>query len=119
MRFRVTEQYQSISDRALSMPANTAELMELKSFIKITREVTLKTLEQTLYQIIEHILLLSDYRLLSDIEIITTNEAFQWYHKVPDILEENESIVAIKTLEFQQGLRGLRNSSRFTRIQAT
>ncbi|KOX76420.1 Dynein heavy chain 7, axonemal [Melipona quadrifasciata] len=105
MARKVTEQYQSISDRALSMPANAAELMELKSFIKITREVTLKTLEQNLYQIIEHILLLSDYRLLSDIEIITNNEAFQWYHKVPDILEENESIVAIKTLEFQQALR--------------
>ncbi|XP_033301318.1 dynein heavy chain 7, axonemal-like [Bombus bifarius] len=106
MARNVTERYQSISERALSTPANTIELVELKNFIKVNREVTFKTLEQNLYQIIEHISLLADYRLLTDIEIITNNEAFQWYHKVPQILEENESIVAIKTLEFQHALKG-------------
>lgn len=80
--------------------------MELKSFIKTTIEVTLKNLEQKLYDIVEHILLLSNYRALEDNEIDINNAAFQWYHKIPEILEENESIVANKTVEFQEALRG-------------
>ncbi|KAG6798201.1 Dynein heavy chain 7, axonemal [Apis mellifera caucasica] len=101
----VAEQYQMISDRALSTPNNTAELIVLKNFIKMILEVTLKNLEDKLREIIEHILILSNYHCITDYEIYTNNITFQWYHKIPHILEENESIVGYKTLEFQQALR--------------
>lgn len=96
-----------ISDRALSTPNNTAELVVLKNFIKMILEVTLKKLEDKLREIIEHILILSNYHCITDNEIYINNITFQWYHKIPQILEENESIVGYKTLEFQQALRGV------------
>lgn len=99
-----------ISDRALSTPNNTAELIVLKNFIKMILEVTLKNLEDKLREIIEHILILSNYHCITDYEIYTNNITFQWYHKIPHILEENESIVGYKTLEFQQALRGALDS---------
>ncbi|CAK9814603.1 Dynein axonemal heavy chain 7 [Anthophora plagiata] len=102
---KVAEEYQTISDRALSKPANTAELMDLKGFMKTVIEVSLKNLEQNLYEILVHILLLSDYRYLTEVEIRTNNVAFQWYHKVTQILEENEVIVANQTIEFQEALK--------------
>lgn len=74
-------------------------------------DVSLKNLEKRLYEIIEHILLLSDYRVLTDAEINVNNVAFQWYHKMPEILEENEVIVANKTIEFQDALKGVRNEA--------
>lgn len=80
--------------------------MELKSFIKVTIDVTLKKLEQDLREMIEHILLLSDYHFLTDVEINNNNVAFQWYHRIPEILDENEAIIGNKTLEFQEAVRG-------------
>lgn len=70
-------------------------------------EVSLKNLENQLSDIMEHILMLSNYRLLTDTEINVNNEAFQWYHKIPQVLAENETIVANKTIEFQEALRGV------------
>lgn len=110
---RVAEQYQMISDRALSTPNNTAELIVLKNFIKMILEVTLKNLEDKLREIIDHILILSNYHCITDNEIYINNITFQWYHKIPQILEENESIVGHKTLEFQQALRGVLDLKRY------
>ncbi|XP_053982409.1 dynein axonemal heavy chain 7 [Hylaeus volcanicus] len=79
--------------------------MDLISFVKRAIDGSLKDLEQRLYEIIEHILLLSDYRVLAESEINVTNTAFQWYHRIPQVLDENEVIVANKTIEFQEALR--------------
>nr|XP_012148645.1 PREDICTED: dynein heavy chain 7, axonemal [Megachile rotundata] len=105
MAKKASEEYEAISERALSIPTNTASLMELKDFIRVAIEVSLKNLEIRLYDIVEHIIMLSNYRLLTDHEIKINNEAFQWYHKVPHILAENETIVANKTIEFQDALK--------------
>nr|XP_033343017.1 dynein heavy chain 7, axonemal [Megalopta genalis] len=66
---------------------------------------SLKQLEVDLYDILQHVLVLSDYHVLADTEIDANNVAFQWYHRFPDILAENEVLVATKTVEFQEALR--------------
>ncbi|XP_076648121.1 dynein heavy chain at 36C [Halictus rubicundus] len=79
--------------------------MDLIAFIRRSVDGSLKQLEADLYDIIQHILLLSDYHILTGAEIHSNNVAFQWYHKIPDILAENETMVAMKTVEFQEALR--------------
>ncbi|XP_043259913.1 dynein axonemal heavy chain 7 isoform X2 [Colletes gigas] len=79
--------------------------MDLISFVRRAVDGSLKDLEHQLYTIIEHILLLSDYYIFTDTEINVTNTAFQWYHRIPQVLEEYEVIVANKTIEFQEALR--------------
>ncbi|XP_050461697.1 dynein axonemal heavy chain 7-like [Cataglyphis hispanica] len=101
----VIEEYEAISKRALTPPPNTAALMELIKFIQITRDVTVKKLELKLLNVMEHILFLSDYRLFSQSEIKNNSMAFQWYHKMPQILEDNRVIIEKKTLEFQNALK--------------
>lgn len=80
--------------------------MELIKFVQITSDVTVKKLEFKLLNVMEHILFLSDYWLLTQSEIRNNSMAFQWYHKIPQIFENNRVIVEKKTLEFQNALRG-------------
>ena len=80
--------------------------MELIKFVRITSDVTLKNLELRLLDVIEHITFLSDYWLLTESEISNNNVAFQWYHRMSQILEDNRVIVENKTQEYQDALKG-------------
>lgn len=71
-------EYQRIVDRALTVPANTKELVELRKFIHTTETETISELETRLREIIKYIVMLSDYSLLSAIELKLNNFAFQW-----------------------------------------
>nr|XP_031838488.1 dynein heavy chain 7, axonemal-like [Nomia melanderi] len=102
---RIAGDYEAIGEQALSTPIDTAALMELIAFVRKSIDGSLKHLETDLYKIIQYILLLSDYHVLTDAEINANNTAFQWYHRMPDVLAENEVIVATKTVEFQEALR--------------
>lgn len=105
--FSVTAEYEAIAERVLTPPPNTAALMELIKFVRTTSDVTLKRLELKLLDVIEHIAFLSDYWLLTESEISNNNVAFQWYHKMPHIFEDNRVIIENKTREYQDALRGL------------
>lgn len=74
----VGNEYQRIVDRALTVPANTKELVELRKFIHTTETETISVLENRLREIIKYIVMLSDYSLLSAIELKLSNFAFQW-----------------------------------------
>lgn len=99
-------EYEAIAERALSPPPNTAELMKLIKFVQTTSDVSLKSLELRLLDIIDHIAFLSDYWLLTENEISNNNTAFQWYHKMLQILEDSRMIIENKTREYQEALRG-------------
>lgn len=103
--FRAGKEYEAIAEKAMTHPANTAGLMELVDFIKKTEDVSLKNLENSLNEIIENVMFLSDYWLLSEAEISSNNNAFTWYHKIPKILEANRKIIETKTEEFQASLK--------------
>jgi len=104
-------EYEAISKRVLTPPANTADLMELMTYVRTTSDVTLKRLELSLMDVIDHIALLSDYWLFSKNEIENNNVAFQWYHKIPKIFDKNQLLIDAKTLEFQNALKGRRSVS--------
>ncbi|XP_025270954.1 dynein heavy chain 7, axonemal [Camponotus floridanus] len=101
----IIAEYEAISERALTPPPNTAALMELIKFIRITNDVTIKKLELKLLNVIEHIMFLSDYWLLTENEIRNNSTAFQWYHKIPQIFEDNRIMVENKTQEYQDALK--------------
>lgn len=102
----VIAEYEAISERVLTPPPNTAALMELIKFVRTTSDVTLKSLELRLLDVIEHIAFLSDYWLLTESEIRNNSVAFQWYHRMPQIFEDNRAIIENKTQEYQNALKG-------------
>lgn len=99
-------EYEDIAERALTTPPNTAALMDLIKFMNVTIAVTLEKLENQLIDSINHILFLSDYWLLTESEISNNNVAFQWYHKMPEILEKNQALIQTKMVEYQHMLKG-------------
>lgn len=102
----VLAEYEAIAERALTPPPNTAALMKLIKFVQTTSDVTLKSLELRLLDVIEHIAFLSDYWLLTESEISNNSTAFQWYHRMPQILDDSRLIIENKTQEYQDALRG-------------
>ncbi|KAJ8670547.1 hypothetical protein QAD02_001806, partial [Eretmocerus hayati] len=101
----VIEEYQSIIERAESYPQNTAALMELISYMKKVESQKLAILEDSLLHILKKLVMLSGFWVLTESEINTNNTAFQFYHKMPDILENSRVIIENKTQEFQESLR--------------
>ncbi|KAF7398391.1 hypothetical protein HZH66_006288 [Vespula vulgaris] len=101
----IIQEYKTITDNILSQPANTAVLMELIAYVRKIEDITLTNLEDELQTVMDHILLLSNYHLLTNEEINRNNTAFQWYHKIPEILEDNRLMVEIKMREFQDALK--------------
>ncbi|KZC14323.1 Dynein heavy chain 7, axonemal, partial [Dufourea novaeangliae] len=97
--------YQHIVDRALSVPANTMELIQLREFIRISETETAIHLKKRLKEIIMYIIFLSDFSILTPVELKTNNFPFQWYHKLPQVFEQHREIIASKTGEYQKSLR--------------
>ncbi|XP_066592221.1 dynein axonemal heavy chain 7-like [Prorops nasuta] len=101
----VGEVYQHMKDRALSVPENTAELMELRKFIHISKTRTILDQESALRIIMKYILFISDYTAISPIELRTNNYAFYMHHSMEDIFKKHLEIVASKTNEYQAELK--------------
>ncbi|XP_076618005.1 dynein axonemal heavy chain 7 isoform X2 [Colletes latitarsis] len=101
----IGDAYQHIVDRALSVPMNTMELMELGEFIRTTETETAFQLENRLTEIIKYIIFLSDYSVFTPVELKTNNFAFQWYHKLSEVFQQHKEIIASKSGEYQKSLR--------------
>lgn len=100
------EMYQSVSDKLLTEPTSTAELMDLIAYEKQVTEKILPFLEEQLRsQVMEYILYIMDHIEVSAVELKQNNQTFQWYLRMPKVLEENKVLVEKKTIEFQQTLQ--------------
>lgn len=103
--FRLGEDYQQIADKALTQPASTSELMALIEYVRVVECQTVFEMEDRLKEVMSYILFLSDYTIISAIEMKQNSLTFQWYNKMASVLEENRRIVEEKTLEYQQSLK--------------
>ncbi|XP_011505820.1 PREDICTED: dynein heavy chain 7, axonemal [Ceratosolen solmsi marchali] len=101
----IITEYESIAEYANSFPQNTAALMDMIDFMKNVENYTLKLLEEQLYDVLENIVFLSNYWLLTNDEIRNNNTAFQWYYKMSEIVEKNKLFIEKKTQEFQESLK--------------
>ncbi|XP_044001453.1 dynein axonemal heavy chain 7-like [Aphidius gifuensis] len=100
----IGEDYEHIADRALGIPENTKELMELKAFVAKAETEMVIDLENRLKEIIKYVQFLSDFTLLTPVELKTNNFAFQWYHRMHQIFEKHRKIIESKTGEYQETL---------------
>lgn len=80
--------------------------MELIDYMKNVEQFSLKNIGTKLREILESVVFLSDYWVLTEEEIDANNVVFQWYHKMPEILENNKVLIENKTQEFQEALKG-------------
>lgn len=102
---RLGEEYQAISDKALTEPKNTAELMALIEYVKHIETVVIFEMEDRLREVMNYILFLSDYIILTPIEIRQNSQTFLWYSRMAQVFEDNRQIVKLKTVEYQKNLK--------------
>lgn len=76
--FSLEEEYQAISDKALSVPKNTAELMQLIAFVDEVERITLYEMEDRLREVLKYMLFLADHVICTPVEMKHNNNAFLW-----------------------------------------
>ncbi|KAK5646415.1 hypothetical protein RI129_004879 [Pyrocoelia pectoralis] len=98
----LSDQYQSLSDKMLKVPVNTAELMNLLTFVKNVELKTLHIMEEKLAVVMKYILFLSDHILFTTTEIKQNTLSFLWNARFPKIIESHRQMVDTKIVEFQE-----------------
>lgn len=102
--FRLCEEYEAIAEQALTTPANTEKLMELRVYIENVEKKTIHELEKDLVLSRDRLSFLVDYASFSPAEIRLNSSTFQWHDRMPEIFAEHKSIVDDKTSQYQDGL---------------
>ena len=99
------DEFQLISEKCLTTPTNTQNLMDLKLFVQKAENETVLDLEKRLMQARYRLEFLLDHCTFSPGEIRSNNQTFSWYDRLPQIFEEHKLIVADKTVQFQDALK--------------
>ncbi|XP_030383339.1 dynein heavy chain 7, axonemal [Scaptodrosophila lebanonensis] len=102
---RLGKEYDAIAKKALTVPKDTAELMELKAYVVHAEENLVPEMEARLKVNMSEILWLMDHTLYSPLEIKNNSNSFQWYLKLPSVFEQHRAIIAEKIIEYQEALK--------------
>lgn len=102
---QLEEEFLAITERALTVPKDTAELMAAKAYVLKTDNKTLPEMEDRLRVNLDHILWLTDYVLYTPLEIKQNSTTFQLYLEMPNVFKQSREIHAEKTIEYQELLR--------------
>ncbi|CAL8097411.1 unnamed protein product [Orchesella dallaii] len=101
----IVDEYEAISEKALSTPTSTEQLFALKEEIEKIREKTLPHMTQEVRQYLGRYMFIADFMQLSPILSKLQMQSIQWCNRMPYVLEEHYQIVAKKALEFQESLK--------------
>jgi len=99
------DEFEDIARKALTTPANTKELMELKSFVEKVESETMYDLERKLIRAKSTLAFLLEYTHVSPAEMRSNAEMFKWYERMPSIFDEHRAIIADKRLQYEEALK--------------
>ncbi|XP_074685677.1 dynein axonemal heavy chain 7 isoform X1 [Strix aluco] len=102
---RLCDEFDRISEKALTTPFNTQELMELKACIQKVETCDMLELEQKLVDAVNCVAFLIECVNFSPADIRLNSNVFQWYARMPSIFEEHRKIIKEKTDQFQDDLK--------------
>ncbi|XP_070569551.1 dynein axonemal heavy chain 7-like isoform X2 [Ptychodera flava] len=102
---KLCEDYEAIAEKALTTPANTEQLVELKSYIEKVETETIHEMEKQLVQARDRLAFLADYASFSPAEMRLNNSTFQWNDRMPEIFNEHKQIVSDKRTQYEDGLK--------------
>uniref|UniRef100_A0A5F8HGP8 Dynein axonemal heavy chain 7 n=1 Tax=Monodelphis domestica TaxID=13616 RepID=A0A5F8HGP8_MONDO len=105
LNLKLCEEFEMIAEKALSTPPNTAQLMELKAYIKKVETVDMVEMAQRLVDSKNCLSFLIECTNFSPADIRLNNNVFQWYGRMGEIFEEHRKIVQDKTEQYQDGLK--------------
>ncbi|NWR70665.1 DYH7 protein, partial [Centropus unirufus] len=102
---RLCDEFERIKEKALTIPSNTQELMELKDYIEKVESCEIIELKQKLVDVVKYITFLIDYANFSPADIRLNSAVFHWDAQMPDIFEKHKMMIKEKTDQFQEELK--------------
>ncbi|XP_064598423.1 dynein axonemal heavy chain 7-like [Liolophura sinensis] len=97
--------YELIAEKALTTPANTNQLMELKEYIEKVESDTIFKMERRLIEAKDRLKFLADHATFSPVEVRQNSSVFMWHHRMPAIFEEHKLIVNEKRNQYEDALK--------------
>ena len=105
VRCSLCAEFEEIAHRALTTPANTKELMELKAFVEKAESETMFELERRLVDARITLAFLVDYTAFSPAEMKSNTNTFIWFDRMADIFDEHRTIIAEKRTQYEEALK--------------
>lgn len=105
MRFRLSDEFEAIANKALTTPSSTDELMQLKVFMEQVETETIFALEKRLYQAQTRLAFLVDYATFTPSEMRLNANTFTWHSRMPAVIEEHKAIIAEKRAQYEDALK--------------
>ncbi|KAM9385734.1 dynein axonemal heavy chain 7 [Pholidichthys leucotaenia] len=102
---KLSNEFEIISEKALSTPPDTHKLMELKAYINKVETTDMPLLEQRLTDFIEQLCSLVEFVTLSPLDMELNTKAIQWFNGMPSIFNQHQKIAEDKTAEYQNILK--------------
>lgn len=105
MTFSIIDEFSAIAEKAVTTPANTAQLMELQVFVKDAQRTTMDELNKKLANARQSLFFLMDHVTFTLADMNSNSETFAWIDRMPSILEEHRTIMDEKTAMFMEALK--------------
>ncbi|KXJ28065.1 dynein heavy chain 7, axonemal [Exaiptasia diaphana] len=102
---KLCEEYEKIAEKALTSPANTEHLMELKNYIEQVENETIFDLEKRLVETKNRLGFLVDYASFSPADMRLNNSVFQWHFRMPEVFEEHKKIINANRIQYENSLK--------------
>lgn len=102
--FRLNEEYAALQTVALTPPGNTTELVNLKKYITEVKNDVIPEMEERAKVVLSYELFLSDYKLLTGVELKQNGKTFQWVELINYVFAENAKMIEQKTKQLQDFL---------------
>jgi hypothetical protein len=102
---RLCNEFEEIARKALTTPANTQQLMELKAFMEKVESETMYSLEKKLIQAKNRLAFLVDFAQFSPTDIRSNTKTFTWNGRMPGIIDEHRAIIAEKKAQYEDALK--------------
>ena len=107
-------EFEEITEKALTTPADTKELMELKAYVDEVESHTIYILERRLMESRTTLAFLIEYVNISTLEMRCNANTFAWYDRMQDVFDEHRAIVTEKQIQFEDALKVCFHVLRFT-----
>ena len=90
---QLRQEYEKIAEKALTTPANTDHLMELKEYIEKVEEKDIFDLEAKMVESMNRLKFLIEHTTFTQSEMRLNAETFDWLSRMPAIFTEHKDII--------------------------
>ena len=102
---QLRQEYEKIAEKALTTPASTDQLMELKEYMEKVEDKDIYVLEQRMVESMNRLKILIEHTTFTQSEIRLNAETFDWLTRMPSIFAEHKDIISQTRREAEEALK--------------